>query len=78
MHCTYKVIACVKRRYMVKFNASAKFAVGTKIDLKFIFQCGIGVYNKRNEEKNVIHLFIQYLKRCTLLAEIGILPSSPL
>ena len=25
-----------------------------------------------------IYLFIQYLKRCTLLAEIAILPSGPL
>ena len=40
---------------MVKFYASAKFAVDTKTDLKFIFQCGIGVYHKLNEE-NVMHL----------------------
>ena len=31
---------------MVKFYASAKFAVGNKIDLMLIFQCGIGVYHK--------------------------------
>ena len=36
---------------MVKFYASAKFAVDSKNDLKFIFQCGIGVYHKLNEEK---------------------------
>ena len=36
---------------MVKFYASAKFAVDTKNDLKFIFQCGTGVYHKLNEEK---------------------------
>ena len=35
---------------MVKFYASAKFAVDTKNYLKFIFQCGIGVYHKLNEE----------------------------
>ena len=40
---------------MVKFYASAKFAVDTKNDLMFIFQCGIGVYHKLNEEKNVMH-----------------------
>ena len=39
---------------MVKFYASAKFAVDTKNDLKLIFQCGIGVYHKLNEE-NVMH-----------------------
>ena len=36
---------------MVKFYASAKFAVDTKNDLKFIFQWEIGVYHKLNEEK---------------------------
>ena len=40
---------------MVKFYASAKFAVDTKNDLKFIFQCAIGVYHKLNEE-NVMHI----------------------
>ena len=39
---------------MMIFFASAKFAVDTKNDLKFIFQCGIGVYHKLNEE-NVMH-----------------------
>ena len=39
---------------MMKFYASAKFAVGSENDLKFIFQCGIGVYHKLNEE-NVMH-----------------------
>ena len=33
---------------MLKFYASAKFAVDTKNDLKFIFQCGIGVYHRLN------------------------------
>ena len=37
-----------------KIYASAKFAIDTKNDLKFIFQCGIGVYHKLNEEKNVM------------------------
>ena len=36
---------------MVKFYASAKLAVDTKNDLKFIFQCGIGVFHKLNEKK---------------------------
>ena len=36
---------------MVKFYASAKFALDTKNDLKFIFPCGIGVYHKLNEKK---------------------------
>ena len=39
---------------MVKFYASAKFAVDTKNDLKFIFQCGTGVYHKLNK-KIVMH-----------------------
>ena len=36
---------------MVKFYASAKYAVDTKNELKLIFQCEIGVYHKLNEEK---------------------------
>ena len=39
---------------MVKFYASAKFAVDTKNDLKLILQCGIGFYIKLNEE-NVMY-----------------------
>ena len=39
---------------MVKFYASAKFGIDTKNDLKFIFQCGIGVYHKLSEE-NIMH-----------------------
>ena len=60
---------------MVKFYASAKFAVDTKNDLKFIFQCGIGVYHKLNEE-NVMHLAghrktIHNIKLCKDFTEIA-------
>ena len=35
-------------------------------------------WSEENTTHLFMYLFIQYLKRCTLLAEIAILPSGPL